>query len=864
MMDPLGNRVTGHRRALKCTYCARSFARTEHLTRHERSHRNEKPFSCNYCSATFTRKDVIKRHHLRYHPTIPEPVGATTASRVLDSSQLAPLAINSPQEPILHCSEDVGSADTAPNNDGNSPGLFMDNYTLDAILADFDFQPAPNVEFTSNLPGTVTSSRIPAQARDQLSWRGSLELSEKKRMQVYTEAESVLKSAGIKHIGDFPSRLRLERFLVAFFEFFLDYHPFLHVPTWRAEEAHSCLLLAMLVIGAGCYKDYDMAHALYCAGRHSVMTHRRSTTFPQRSVVDISSSKCMIDPATYHGIYHRDWEHESEELWEDWVNNEMALRTKWAAFTALNVLTVCFHVPPTLLVHEMSNVPLPCKEPEWASPTMESWLRARLARIQSRPCLGDALAALLSPSPLPTDAVSVFGTYVLLHAVLQKAWEFRQNIWLESAELTKYLEKFELTLRRWHTCWEGNVESSVSPRNPYIDFTPVRTAIASHSSETIELSFKQLVIPISQSDLTMRIVAHAIGALSTRVKLGMALPEQRLSCFQSFEVHLFSIECCLFSYHWLKETQNRLELEWSPEETARIKQVREILSEVDLPAIHAQKSDAVRLIYAWALILSRRAVWKLQKIPPALMTLSGRVVVVTGASKGIGKEIALRAAAEGANVVINYLSDIKAANALVMQLGHDRALAVRADTSNINEVDSLIEATVSRFGRIDILIPNAAYVPDRTLQNVSEEDFDRAFAVNVKGPCFLVQRALPHMTSGGTIIFISTDMTDASTVMPQFLLYVSTKAALNQMVKVLARDLAATGIRVNAVSPGATSTESFHKAMDENKAKMLASHHPFNRIGRADEIAAAVSLLWRKDSGWITGQVLRVNGGSVV
>lgn len=109
-------------------------------------------------------------------------------------------------------------------------------------------------------------------------------------MQVYTEAESVLKSvgtnatttfsltnilpqAGIKHIGDFPSRLRLERFLVAFFEFFLDYHPFLHVPTWRAEEAHSCLLLAMLVIGAGCYKDYDMAHALYCAGRHSVMTH---------------------------------------------------------------------------------------------------------------------------------------------------------------------------------------------------------------------------------------------------------------------------------------------------------------------------------------------------------------------------------------------------------------------------------------------------------------------------------------------------------------------------------------------------------------------------------------------------------------
>lgn len=126
------------------------------------------------------------------------------------------------------------------------------------------------------------------------------------------------------------------------------------------------------------------------------------------------------------------------------------------------------------------------------------------------------------------------------------------------------------------------------------------------------------------------------------------------------------------------------------------------------------------------------------------------------------------------------------------------------------------------------------------------------------------QRALPHMTSGSTIIFISTDMTDASTVQSQFLLYVATKGAMNQMVKVLARDLAGAGIRVNAISPGATSTESFHKAIDENKARLIASHHPFNRIGSADEIAAAVSLLWRKDSRWITGQVLRVNGGSIV
>lgn len=254
-------------------------------------------------------------------------------------------------------------------------------------------------------------------------------------------------------------------------------------------------------------------------------------------------------------------------------------RTHWSAFTALNTLTVCFHVPPALLVHEMSHIPLPCNESEWSSPTMESWLKTRMGRVQGCLCLGEALAALLaffSPSPEATDTVSVFGTYVLLHAILQEIWDLRQNMWLESTDLAKYLQKFELTLGRWHTVWEGNVESSVSPRNPYsavtanpaalfrlaymwigVDFSSVRTAIASHSPETIVRSFAQVVIPNSQSDLTMRIVMHAINALRTRVKLGMGLREQRLSCFQSFEVHLFSVECCEYTYHRLMHVADR-------------------------------------------------------------------------------------------------------------------------------------------------------------------------------------------------------------------------------------------------------------------------------------------------------------------
>jgi 3-oxoacyl-[acyl-carrier protein] reductase len=129
------------------------------------------------------------------------------------------------------------------------------------------------------------------------------------------------------------------------------------------------------------------------------------------------------------------------------------------------------------------------------------------------------------------------------------------------------------------------------------------------------------------------------------------------------------------------------------------------------------------------------------------MTLSGLVVVVAGASKGIGRAIVLRAAAEGASVVINYMTDVKGANALVAQIGSDRALAVRADISKTAEIDHLIEATVARFGRIDVLIPNAAYVPESDLRSVTEEDFDRAFAVNVKGPCFLAKVGATHASS---------------------------------------------------------------------------------------------------------------------
>lgn len=121
------------------------------------------------------------------------------------------------------------------------------------------------------------------------------------------------------------------------------------------------------------------------------------------------------------------------------------------------------------------------------------------------------------------------------------------------------------------------------------------------------------------------------------------------------------------------------------------------------------------------------------------MSLSGKVVLITGASKGIGKATAQRLASEGASVVLNYNTDASSANELVQEIGPERALAVQADASKLPELDRLVDAAVTKFGKIDILIPNAGIMPMRDLERTTEEDFDRVYNITVKGPYFLAQ-----------------------------------------------------------------------------------------------------------------------------
>ncbi|KAL4777217.1 hypothetical protein BDW60DRAFT_172381 [Aspergillus nidulans var. acristatus] len=243
------------------------------------------------------------------------------------------------------------------------------------------------------------------------------------------------------------------------------------------------------------------------------------------------------------------------------------------------------------------------------------------------------------------------------------------------------------------------------------------------------------------------------------------------------------------------------------------------------------------------------------------MSLAGKVALITGASKGIGKATAQRLASEGANLVINYNSDAASAQALVEEIGQDRALAVQADASKLADIDRLVDAAVAKFGKIDILIPNAGILPMRDLEHTTEEDFDFTYNLMVKGPYFLTQKAAKYIPAGGRIILVSTGVTVLSNIAPAYLLYASAKAAVEQMARVMAKDLARNGILVNCIAPGPTTTGLFLNGKSDQMLKMVAGFSPFNRIGEPEEIANAVYFLCSKDSSWVSGQTLRVNGG---
>jgi 3-oxoacyl-[acyl-carrier protein] reductase len=244
--------------------------------------------------------------------------------------------------------------------------------------------------------------------------------------------------------------------------------------------------------------------------------------------------------------------------------------------------------------------------------------------------------------------------------------------------------------------------------------------------------------------------------------------------------------------------------------------------------------------------------------------LEDKVAVVTGASKGIGGSIAKHLATEGAAVVVNYASSPADADRVVAEITREggRAIAVQADLARPTDITRLFSETVDAFGRLDILVNNAGVYEFRPLEDITEEHFHNQFNVNVLGLLLASKEAVKHFgAAGGSIVNISST---ATTLMPATAsVYTGTKAAVDAITGVLAKELGPRGIRVNAVNPGMVETEGVHTAglMEGEFRKQFEAKTPLGRIGQPQDIAPTVVFLASEDSGWVTGETLRVAGG---
>jgi 3-oxoacyl-[acyl-carrier protein] reductase len=245
-----------------------------------------------------------------------------------------------------------------------------------------------------------------------------------------------------------------------------------------------------------------------------------------------------------------------------------------------------------------------------------------------------------------------------------------------------------------------------------------------------------------------------------------------------------------------------------------------------------------------------------------MSSLKGKVAIVTGASDGIGRAIAERLAQDGATVVVNYGKSADKAKQVVagIEAKGGKAVAIQADMSKVGDAGRLVKDTVKTFGRLDILVNNAGMFMFKPLADTTEDEFDRMFALNTKGPYFALKEAAQVIQEGGRIVNISTDGTHIG--FAGATAYLGSKGALEQFTKGLAHELAPKGITVNTVSPGYTITAMM--PADPAFRQMGEQASPLKRLGVPKDIADVVAFVVSEEARWLTGQNIHAGGGVVM
>lgn len=246
-----------------------------------------------------------------------------------------------------------------------------------------------------------------------------------------------------------------------------------------------------------------------------------------------------------------------------------------------------------------------------------------------------------------------------------------------------------------------------------------------------------------------------------------------------------------------------------------------------------------------------------------MQPLLGKVALVTGSARGIGAEIALTLAKAGAKVVVNYVQDQAAADrvcAAITATGGE-CLAVQADVSDPAAVQKLFMAAIERFRQIDILVNNAGILVFKEIAEISDGEFDRIVDINFKSVFYTLREAAAKLVDHGRIVTVSSTVTRL--MLPKYGAYAATKAAVEQLTRIFAREAGKRGITANIVSPGPVDTELFRSGKTAADIERMAAMAALGRIGAADDIARVVLFLVSDEARWITGQNIGVNGGII-
>jgi NAD(P)-dependent dehydrogenase (short-subunit alcohol dehydrogenase family) len=251
------------------------------------------------------------------------------------------------------------------------------------------------------------------------------------------------------------------------------------------------------------------------------------------------------------------------------------------------------------------------------------------------------------------------------------------------------------------------------------------------------------------------------------------------------------------------------------------------------------------------------------------MSLQGKIALVTGASRGIGRAIALRMAKAGASVVVNYQKNAAAAAAVVREIEatHEEAIAVQGDVGSVAGIRAFFRNLDAELGKrhgspqFDILVNNAGIGREGTLATTTEEVFDELMAVNVKGAFFVAQEALPRLRDGGRIINLSSALSRIA--YPRMAAYAMGKAAINHFTLIAAAELGKRRITVNAVGPGLTVTDFTARAREDAAVvQIISAHTALGRLGEPDDIAGVAAWLASDEARWVTGQYIEASGGA--